>query len=119
MAQAKTLPGQNWLATGPPRSCYLLGDFNASAVHRLSHVDGQVARCRGRCAQAGATNLSARAPMLWIDEILWSRSVDVLASRCREASSSAGRRIRPLVMDFRVVEHERSGVSSDRDGLGV
>ena len=118
MAQAKTLLGQNWVGHPDGRDPVIpLGDFNARrGLRRLSQVHGHVARCPARAAQAGATNLSARMPLLCIDHIFCSRSVDVLgvevprSQLVRTASDHL-----PLVMDFRIVEHERIlGVSSDR-----
>ena len=60
-------------------------------------------------------------PMLRIDHIFCSRSVDVLGVEVprKQLVRTASDHL-PLVMDFRIVEHERtSGISSDRDGLGV
>ena len=60
-------------------------------------------------------------PMLRIDHIFCSRSVDVLgvevprSQLVRTASDHL-----PLVMDFRTVEHGRTGVSAATDhGLGA
>jgi hypothetical protein len=63
----------------------------------------------------------ARMPLLCIDHIFCSPSVDVLgvevprSQLVRTASDHL-----PLVMDFRIVEHERTRVSAATDdGLGA
>ena len=123
MAQAKTLLGQNWLGHPDCRDpVILLGDFNArrrSVVYRMFTArlrDAQlVLHKRAR------RTFPARMPMLRIDHIFCSRSVDVLgvevprSQLVRTASDHL-----PLVMDFRIVEHERTRVSAATDdGLGA
>jgi len=115
MAQAKTLVGQNWLGHPDCRDpVIVLGDFNArrrSVVYRMFTArlrDAQlVLHKRAR------RTFPARMPMLRIDHIFCSRSVDVLGVEVprsplvRTASDHL-----PLVMDFRIVEHGRIGVSA-------
>jgi endonuclease/exonuclease/phosphatase family metal-dependent hydrolase len=115
MAQAKTLLGQNWLGHPDCRDpVILLGDFNArrrSVVYRMFTArlrDAQlVLHKRAR------RTFPARMPMLRIDHIFCSRSVDVLgvevprSQLVRTASDHL-----PLVMDFLIVEHERTRVSA-------
>lgn len=123
MAQAKTLLGKNWLGHPDCRDpVILLGDFNArrrSVVYRKFTArlrDAQlVLHKRVR------RTFPARMPMLRIDHIFCGRSVDVLgvevprSQLVRTASDHL-----PLVMDFRIVEHERTGVSAATDdGLGA
>ena len=118
MAQAETLLGQNWLGHPDCRDpVILLGDFNArrrSIVYRMFAArlrDAQlVLHKRAR------RTFPARMPMLRIDHISCSRSVDVLgvevprSQLVRTASDHL-----PLVMDFRIVEHERTRVSAATD----
>jgi endonuclease/exonuclease/phosphatase family metal-dependent hydrolase len=122
MAQAKTLLGQDWL--GHP-DCHdpviLLGDLNArrrSVVYRMFTA-------RLRDAQLVLHNRArrtfpARVPMLRIDHIFCSRSVDVLgvevprSQLVRVASDHL-----PVVMDFRIVEHERTRVSAATETVFV
>jgi endonuclease/exonuclease/phosphatase family metal-dependent hydrolase len=123
MAQAKSLLGQDWLGHPDCRDpVILLGDFNArrrSVVYRMFAAklrDAQlVLHKRAR------RTFPARMPMLRIDHIFCSRSVDVLgvevprSQLVRTASDHL-----PLVMDFRIVEHERTRVSAaTNNGLGA
>lgn len=115
MAQAKTLLGQNWIDHPDCRDpVILLGDFNArrrSVVYRMFTTrlrDAQlVLHKRAR------RTFPARMPMLRIDHIFCSRSVDVLGVEVprsplvRTASDHL-----PLVMDFCIVEQERTRVST-------
>ena len=115
MAQAKTLLGKNWLGHPDCRDpVILLGDFNTrrrSVVYRMFTArlrDAQlVLHKRAR------RTFPARMPMLRIDHIFCSRSVDVLgvevprSQLVRTASDHL-----PLVMDFLIVEHERTRVSA-------
>jgi len=111
MAQAKTLLGQNWLGQPDCRDpVILLGDFNA----RRASVVYRMFTARLRDAQLvlhkrARRTFPARMPMLRIDHIFCSRSIDVLgvevprSQLVRTASDHL-----PLVMDFRIVEHERT-----------
>ena len=123
MAQAKTLLGQNWLRHPDCRDpAILLGDFNA---RRGSVVYGMFT-ARLRDAQLvlhkrARRTFPARMPMLRIDHIFCSQSVDVLgvevprSQLVRRASDHL-----PLIVDFRIVEHERSWVSAaTEDGLSA
>jgi endonuclease/exonuclease/phosphatase family metal-dependent hydrolase len=123
MAQAKTILGENWLAHPDCRDpIILLGDFNArrrSVVYRRFTArlrDAQLVLHR-----RARRTFPARMPMLRIDHIFCSRSVDVLgvevprSQLVRTASDHL-----PLVMDFRIVEHEPTRVSAATDdGLGA
>jgi endonuclease/exonuclease/phosphatase family metal-dependent hydrolase len=115
LAQARTLLGQNWLGHSDCRDpVILLGDFNVrrqSVVYRMFTArlrDAQLVLHK----QARRT-FPARMPMLRIDHIFCSRSVDVLgvevprSQLVRTASDHL-----PLVMDFRIIEHERTRVSA-------
>jgi endonuclease/exonuclease/phosphatase family metal-dependent hydrolase len=115
MAQAKTLLGQNWLGHPDCRDpVILLGDFNVrrqSVVYRMFTAklrDAQlVLHKRAR------RTFPARMPMLRIDHIFCSRSVDVLGvevPRSRLVRTASDHL--PLVMDFRIIEHERTRVSA-------
>jgi len=111
MAQARALLGKNWLGHPECRDpVILLGDFNArrrSVVYRMFTAklrDAQlVLHKRAR------RTFPARVPMLRIDHIFCSGSVDVLgvevprSQLVRTASDHL-----PLVMDFRIVDHERT-----------
>jgi endonuclease/exonuclease/phosphatase family metal-dependent hydrolase len=123
MAQAKTILGENWLGHPDCRDpIILLGDFNArrrSVVYRRFTArlrDAQLVLHR-----RARRTFPARMPMLRIDHIFCSRSVDVLgvevprSQLVRTASDHL-----PLVMDFRIVEHEPTRVSAATDdGLGA
>ena len=115
MAQAKALLGEHGLGHPDCRDpVILLGDFNArrrSVVYRRFTArlrDAQLVLHKG-----ARRTFPARMPMLRIDHIFCSRSVDVLgvevprSQLVRTASDHL-----PLVMDFRIVEHERTGVSA-------
>ena len=123
MAQAKTLLGQNWLGHPDCRDpVILLGDFNArrrSVVYR--RFTARLRDAQLVLHKRARRTFPARMPMLRIDHIFCSRSVDVLgvevprSQLVRTASDHL-----PLVMDFRIVEHERTGVSAATDhGLGA
>ena len=114
MAQAKTLLGQNWLGHPDCRDpVILLGDFNV----RRQSVAYRMFTARLRDAQLvlhkrARRTFPARMPMLRIDHIFCSRSVEVLdvevprSQLVRTASDHL-----PLVMDFSIIEHERTRVS--------
>ena len=123
MAQTKTLLGLSWLGHPDCRDpVILLGDFNArrrSVVYRMFTArlrDAQlVLHKRPR------RTFPARMPMLRIDHIFCSQLVDVLgvevprSQLVRTASDHL-----PLIVDFRIVEHERTRVSAATDdGLGA
>jgi endonuclease/exonuclease/phosphatase family metal-dependent hydrolase len=115
MAQAKTLLGQNWLGHADGRDpVILLGDFNA----RRRSVAYRMFTARLRDPQLvlhkrARRTFPARMPMLRIDHIFCGRSVDMLgvevprSQLVRTASDHL-----PLVMDFRIVEYERTRVSA-------
>ena len=117
MKQAKTLLAQNWLGNLDCRDpVILLGDFNArrrSIVYRMFTAtlrDAQlVLHKRAR------RTFPARMPLLCIDHIFCSRSVDVIGVEVpRSQLVRAASDHLPLVMDFRIVEHERTRVSGAR-----
>jgi endonuclease/exonuclease/phosphatase family metal-dependent hydrolase len=123
MAQAKTLLGQNWLGQPDCRDpVILLGDFNA----RRASVVYRMFTARLRDAQLvlhkrARRTFPARMPMLRIDHIFCSRSVDVLGVEVpRSQLVRAASDHLPLIVDFRIVEHERTRVSAATDdGLGA
>ena len=112
MAQAKTLLGQNWIGHPDCRDpVILLGDFNArrrSVVYRMFTTrlrDAQlVLHKRAR------RTFPARMPMLRIDHIFCSRSVDVLGVEVPRSRSSARRRI--------TCRWSWTSASSNMSGLG-
>jgi endonuclease/exonuclease/phosphatase family metal-dependent hydrolase len=111
MAQARALLGENWLGHPECRDpLILLGDFNArrrSVVYRMFTAklrDAQlVLHKRAR------RTFPARVPMLRIDHIFCSGSVDVLGVEVPRSQlvCTASDHL-PLVMDFRIVDHERT-----------
>ena len=111
MAQARALLGKNWLGHPECRDpVILLGDFNArrrSVVYRMFTAklrDAQlVLHKRAR------RTFPARVPMLRIDHIFCSGSVDVLGVEVPRSQlvCTASDHL-PLVMDFRIVDHERT-----------
>ena len=122
MMQATTLLGQNWLGHPDCRDpVILLGDFNArrrSVVYRMFTTglrDAQlVLHKRAR------RTFPARVPMLRIDHIFCSRSVDVLGVEVpRSQLVRAASDHLPLVMDFRIVEHERTRASAGTETVVV
>ena len=123
MAQARTLLGQNWLGHPDGRDpVIVLGDFNArrrSVVYR--RFTARLRDAQLVLHKRARRTFPARMPLLCIDHIFCSRSVDVLgvevprSQLVRTASDHL-----PLVMDFRIVEHERTQVSAATDdGLGA
>ena len=114
MAQAKTLLGQNWLGHPDCRDpVILLGDFNVrrqSVAYRM--FTGRLRDAQLVLHKRARRTFPARMPMLRIDHIFCSRSVDVLGvevPRSRLVRTASDHL--PLVMDFRVIEHERARVS--------
>ena len=114
MAQAKTLLGQNWVGHLDCRDpVILLGDFNArrrSVVYRRFTAtlrDAQlVLHKRARRTFPRACRCCAL--------IIFSAADGRRAARrgaAKPSSSAAASDHLPLVMDFRIVEHERSRVS--------
>ena len=103
MAQAKTLLGLNWLGQLDGRDpVILLGDFNArrrSVVYR--RFTARLRDAQLVLHKRGRRTFPARMPMLGIDHIFCSRSVDVLGVEVprnklvRTASDHL-----PLVTDF-------------------
>ena len=118
MAQAKTLLGKNWLAHPDCRDpVILLGDFNArrrSVVYRM--FTARLRDAQLLLHKRARRTFPARMPMLRIDHIFCGRSVNVLgvevprSQLVRTASDHL-----PLVMDFRIVEHERTRVPAATD----
>ena len=115
MAQAKTLLGQNWLGHPDCRDpVILLGDFNVrrqSVAYRM--FTGRLRDAQLVLHKRARRTFPARMPMLRIDHIFCSRSVDVLGvevPRSRLVRTASDHL--PLVMDFRVIEHERARVSA-------
>ena len=114
VAQAKTLLGQNWLGHPDCRDpVILLGDFNVrrqSVAYRM--FTGRLRDAQLVLHKRARRTFPARMPMLRIDHIFCSRSVDVLGvevPRSRLVRTASDHL--PLVMDFRVIEHERARVS--------
>ena len=118
MKQAKTLLGQNWVGHPDCRDpVILLGDFNArrrSVVYR--RFTARLRDAQLVLHKRARRTFPARMPMLRIDHIFCSRSVDVLgvevprSQLVRTASDHL-----PLVMDFRIVERERARVPAATD----
>jgi endonuclease/exonuclease/phosphatase family metal-dependent hydrolase len=119
MAQAKTLLGQNWLGHPDGRDpVILLGDFNArrrSVVYR--RFTARLRDAQLVLHKRARRTFPARMPMLRIDHIFCSRSVDVLGVEVAQSQlvRSASDHL-PLVMDFRIVEHDLTRVSAATDG---
>jgi endonuclease/exonuclease/phosphatase family metal-dependent hydrolase len=110
VAQVKALLGRDWLGHSDCRDpVILLGDFN---TRRWSLIYNMFTK-RLRDAQLVRRNRSertfpARLPMVSIDHIFCSRSIEVLGVQVprsplvRTASDHL-----PVVMDFRIIDHER------------
>jgi endonuclease/exonuclease/phosphatase family metal-dependent hydrolase len=115
MAQAKALLGQNWLGHADCRDpVILLGDLNArrrSVVYRM--LTARLRDAQLVLHKRARRTFPARLPMLRIDHIFCSRSIDVLGVEVprsplvRTASDHL-----PVVMDFRILEHKRTRVSA-------
>jgi endonuclease/exonuclease/phosphatase family metal-dependent hydrolase len=115
IAQAKTLLGSDWL--GHP-NCHdpviLLGDFNArrrSLAYRMLTAglrDAQLA-----VHKRARRTFPSRMPMVRIDHIFCSRSVEIVRADVPRSRLIRGASDHlPLVMDFRIVEPGQARVSA-------